>query len=279
MPVIDLSGQRLAYRDEGRGPVLVMLSANPGDSRDFDAVAPKLAERLRVIRPDWPGYGSSPAPEPVERTSPIYYFEVLCKLLDALDIHAAHFIGNSIGGNVAVRYAITKPERVLSLVLVSSGGFTAHNAVSRLFCKLMGKPGFNRAIRGAFTRASFPVHTAWSLAMIERALGEQATPIANAVNAANWRGFIEPEHDLREAARAVRAPTLVMNGRRDRALPPDKDGRATAEAIPGARLLVPDCGHAPFAELPDWFLDTVNSFWASLPASAAVLKNARHAAA
>lgn len=39
-----------------------MLHANPGASRDFDAIAPALAKNHRVLRLDWPGYGGSPAP-------------------------------------------------------------------------------------------------------------------------------------------------------------------------------------------------------------------------
>lgn len=278
MPFVDLPAQRIAYRDEGNGPVLFLLSANPGDGRDFDAVAPTLAKRFRVIRPDWPGYGGSPAAVPVERTSPLYYFEVFRCFVDALGIESCHIVGNSIGGNVAVRYALAKPDRVQSLVLVSSGGFTAHNAVTRLFCRLMGMPGFNRAIRTAFTKASYPVRTEWTRAMIERAVTEQATPIANQVNAANWRGFATTEHDLRVAARGVQVPTLVINGARDRAIPAKTDGRAAAEAIPGARLLVPDCGHAPFAEIPDWFLGAVSEFWNSQSSQPAATV-ARHAAA
>ena len=264
MPDIDLKGQHIAWREDGRGPALLMLSANPGDGRDFDAVVPELAKRFRVIRPDWPGFGGSPAPQPPERASPEYFFETLCALLDALDIRRAHFVGNSIGGNVAVRYALAHPGRVASLVLVSPGGFTAHNAFTRLFCRLMGRPGFNRAVRRWFTQANMPVATPWTRAIVERAVGEQAAPAATAVNAANWRAFASPAHDLRAAARGVRAPTLVINGRRDRAIPADRDGRCAAEAIPGARLLIPDCGHAPFAEIPDWFLAAVTEFWDDL---------------
>lgn len=276
MPFIDLPEQRIAYREEGSGPVLFLLSANPGDGRDFDAGVPALTRRFRVIRPDWPGYGGSPAAQPVERTSPIYYFQVFRDLVDALQIGQCHIVGNSIGGNVAVRYALARPEQVLSLVLVSAGGFTAHNAITRLFCRLMGLPAFNRAIRVPFNRATYPVQTPWSRAICERALTEQATPLANRVNAANWRAFSAPEHDLRIAARGVRASTLVINGSRDLAIPAERDGRAAAEAIPGARLLVPDCGHAPFAECPDWFIEAVTGFWNAL---ANVDTETHHAAA
>jgi pimeloyl-ACP methyl ester carboxylesterase len=261
MAMIELATQRLHYRDEGRGPAAVLLHANPGDGRDFDAIMPALSQRFRVLRPDWPGYGGSPAAQPVERSSPPYYAEVLDEFLDALQIERTHLVGNSIGGNAAVRYALKRPDRVASLVLVSPGGFTAHNPATRLFCRLMGNPRINRALRGPFSRACYPVRTPWSRALIERALGEHATPAATAVNAANWRAFLQPEHDLRITARALRVPTLIINGRRDRIIPPQRDGRCAATAIPGARLLIPDCGHAPFAELPPWFLDAVGDFW------------------
>ena len=279
MPNIDVEGQTFSWREDGNGPVLFLLSANPGDGRDFDAVAPSLARRFRVIRPDWPGYGASPAPQPVEKTSPLYYFEVFRALVNALGIESCHIVGNSIGGNVAVRYAVTHPERVDSLVLVSAGGFTAHNTGTRLFCRMMGMPAFNRAVRAPFSKWSYAVRNQWTQAIIQRAQQDHANPAADAVNAANWRGFATPEHDLRETARKVRAPTLIINGRRDHAIPPHRDGKAAADAIPGARLLIPDCGHAPFAELPDWFLQNVYDFWGRLPSTGRQASSPQHAAA
>jgi pimeloyl-ACP methyl ester carboxylesterase len=264
MPNIDLNGQGLFYRDEGRGDPLFLLSANPGDSRDYDAVAPSLARRFRVIRPDWPGCGGSPAPQPVEQAGAGYFLEVFARLMDALGIGRAHLVGNSVGGNVAIRHALAHPDRVASLVLVSTGGFSTLNAASRIFCRLMGRPAINRALRSPFTRSYLHVRNEWTQAMLARALGEQAQPQANAVNAAVWRSFLNESHDLRSAARALRTPTLVINGRHDPVLPANRDGRLAAATIPGARLLIPECGHAPFAEVPSWFLDTVNGFWDAL---------------
>lgn len=48
----------------GEGPPLLLLHANPGDHRDYDAVIPALAARFRVIALDWPGYGASMPPSP-----------------------------------------------------------------------------------------------------------------------------------------------------------------------------------------------------------------------
>jgi pimeloyl-ACP methyl ester carboxylesterase len=254
---------QLAYRQEGSagGPTLVLLSANPGDSRDFDAVAPRLAQHFRLLRLDWPGYGGSPAPQPPQSAGAGLFLERFSAFMDGLEIGAAHLLGNSVGGNVAVRYALRHPGRVRSLVLVSPGGFTDHNVLTRAFCRLQGQVWFKRLLGAGFTRWYLHARNQWTAAMIERAGGEQAGASALAVNAAVWRSFVEPEHDLRRAATALRLPALVLSGRHDPVLPPRPDGRNAAQAIAGARQLVLDCGHAPFAELPDEFLAAVEPFW------------------
>ena len=255
---------QLSYRIEGQGPTLILLSANPGDSRDFDAVAPQLARRFRVIRLDWPGYGGSPAPQPPSQAGASYFLQRFEAFMDGLGIASAHLLGNSVGANVAVRYALSRPQRVLSLVLVSPGGFTAHNALTRAFCALQGRVWFKRLLGSGFTRWYLRRRNPWTAAMIARAGGEQAAADALQVNAAVWRSFLEPQHDLRLAVGGLRIPTLVVSGKHDPVLPPKTDGRNATRAIPGARQVVFDCGHAPFAELPDQFLDTVTAFWDAL---------------
>lgn len=259
-----LPALQLSCRIEGQGSTLVLLSANPGDSRDFDAVAPRLAQRFRVVRLDWPGYGASPAPQPPQSAGASLFLERFDAFMDALDISSAHLLGNSVGGNVAVRYALRKPQRVRSLVLVSCGGFTDHNAVTHAFCRLQAQLWFKRLLGSGFTRWYLRERNEWTRAMIARAGGEQAAPDALAVNAAVWRSFIEPQHDLRHSAGALRVPALVVNGRRDPVIPAKTDGRNTARAIPGAKHLVMDCGHAPFAEVPEPFLAEAMAFWNGL---------------
>lgn len=272
MQAIVVNGQKLTYRDEGSGPVLLCLSANPGDSRDFDAITPALARSYRVLRLDWPGYGGSPAPLPPERAGADYFLEVFTGFVQQLGLRDVSIIGNSVGGNVAAHYALRAPERVRGLVLVSPGGFTRHNPVTRLFCRLQGRPGFNRFIGKLFTRLYLRKRNAHTQAMIQRGDTEQHTEVARRVNAAVWRSFLDPRHDLRSTARELRVPALVVSGRYDPVIPARSDGRCAAQAIPGARQIVLPSGHAPFAEIPEEFLAAVTPFLASLnpePARAA----------
>lgn len=251
----------LHVRADGAGPVLVLLSANPGDHRDFDGIVPALAQRFRVLRPDWPGYGGSPPPAPPECASASYFLELFTRWMDEAGIRHAHLLGNSVGGNVALRYALTQPHRVSSLVLVSSGGFTAHNPITRSFCRLQGQLWFKRLLGDRFTRAYLRARNPLTRAMIARAGGEQATDSAQRVNAAVWRSFLEPAHDLRTSARALSVPTLVTGGRHDPVIPAKRDTALAARTIPGAELHVFDTGHAPFAEAPEDFLAVASAFW------------------
>ena len=60
MPTLDLpDGRKLAYREEGSGPPLVLVHGSPGEGRSWGRVVPHLKERFRTICPDLPGYGGS----------------------------------------------------------------------------------------------------------------------------------------------------------------------------------------------------------------------------
>ena len=138
MPRVSLSSAEVHYTDIGQGPVLVLLHANPGDSRDFEAVTPELSRHARVIAMDWPGYGQSTMPAYPEKRGAHFFDEVLREFLMVLGLSQVTLIGNSLGGHAAARLAVTDPDRVRALVLVSPGGFTAHNLMTRAFCRLQG---------------------------------------------------------------------------------------------------------------------------------------------
>lgn len=259
MPLIQTPRGALHVDEQGSGEPLLLLHANPGDPRDFDAVLPALRERFRVIRVSWPGYGGSPAPLPPSSASAMMFADLLEAAVLALDLRGVSLIGNSVGGFAATQLAIRQPARVRALVLVSPGGFTAHNAFTRAFCRFKGGERVTRWLNGVLAFLYLRVKTPVTVAMRARAVHEQGSPDAVAVNAALWRSFIRPEHDLRAAAGAVRVPTLVISGRYD-PLIPVREGMTAARCIPGAQHIVMPCGHAPFAELPPLFLAAVQPF-------------------
>ena len=260
-------GSLLCYREyrqpEGVSETpLLLLHANPGDSRDYDAVVPVLgASGFRVIALDWPAYGGSPAPALSGEAGGSAYAATLDAFVTALGLPPAILIGNSIGGNAAVRFAASRPQAVVALVLVSPGGFTTHTCTTRAFCSFQGS---SFSLPPRFFASRYLHHrTPAVLAMLERAGTIQSEPSRIAFSRAVWRSFSKPSNDVRDVARALRVPTLLIFGRYDPVIPAVSDGTAAHESIRGSELVVLQTGHAPFAEDPDEFLVHVLRFLAA----------------
>jgi pimeloyl-ACP methyl ester carboxylesterase len=246
------------FSEQGSGTPVVLLSANGHDSRDYAAVIPALSRHRRVIAVDWPGFGRTPAPQHPRDAGAAAFADELAGLVERLDLPAAHFIGNSLGGYAAARLAIKSPHRVRSLVLVSPGGFPALKAADRLFIGLKGNATVTRLFNRRFAASYLHIRTPATRQIIERATyrGDAARA---AVDAAIWRSFRHPDFDLRPLADQIAAPTLVAWGRHD----PVFGRRARAEVVrslPRARTFTFDTGHVPFAEDPQAFLAEVEPF-------------------
>lgn len=258
MPIAQLSTGAVHYAEHGHGSPVVLLHANPGDSRDFDAVIPALSKRHRVLALDWPGYGESAPPKVPESVDVSFFRRVLREFLDALALPPAVFIGNSLGGNAAAHLAADAPERVRALVLVAPGGFTTPTLVSRGFCRLQGSQ-FSLP-PSHFARLYLKHRTAVTRAMLARASTTQAAAPQLALNRAVWRGFASPDNDLRAIAGRIQVPVLLIFGQQDPVIPASKDGAVAAACMPAARCVALPCGHAAFAEVPDRFLAEVEPF-------------------
>lgn len=267
MPELQTYRGTVHYDEQGEGEPLLLLHANPGDPRDFDAIVPALSGRYRVIRLAWPGYGESPAPLPPSAATAMQYAELVEQFVLKLDLKGVRIIGNSLGAYAAACLALRRPERVTALVLVAPAGFTVHTWGTRLFCQMKGNERFTRWFNGLLAFLYLRVRTVFTQAMRERARAEQRRPEAVAVNAALWRSFLQPEYDLREAAKFIEARTLVIGGRRDPLIPVADAVRAAA-AIPASNLIVLPSGHAPFAEVPELFLAVTEPFLARCAAPA-----------
>ena len=113
---------RLAFRDLGprEAPVVLLLHGSPGSRLDFRAVTSGLADRYRLIAPDFPGFGKSSktVPDYSIRSHAAYCID----LLDDLGIDRAHLVGFSMGGGVGLEIYRATPERVDSLTLLSAIG-------------------------------------------------------------------------------------------------------------------------------------------------------------
>ena len=109
------------FTDEGRGVPVVFMHAAFHNLRCWDAVVHRLVPNMRIVRFDIPHAGLS-GPHPLGEYSVSHIMTILDQLLDHLQIRCCHLVATSLTGVAAFRYAATKPERLLGLVLVNSGG-------------------------------------------------------------------------------------------------------------------------------------------------------------
>lgn len=278
---IEVDGLRLAYDDEGQGPVVLCLHSIAHGASDYAALRERLRDRCRVIALDWPGHGRSG--EDRVPASAARYAEVAERFADGLGLRDVVLIGNSIGGAVAIRLAAKRPGLVRATVLADAGGLDRVDATTRMVTRAMAR-FFAAGVRGArwFPRA-FAVYYGVVLsgpaadaqrARIVAASREMAPRLVEA-----WRSFGERDADLRAVAAALSCPVLVAWAKRDRVLQLWRS-RPAIRRIPGARLELFDGGHSPFLECPDAFASMLREFLDGLPPTgvdAAAPRTASHA--
>jgi 3-oxoadipate enol-lactonase len=112
----EVNGARLYYEVAGVGHPLVLLHAGIADCRMWDEQVDAFAERHRVVRYDLRGFGRSDMPP-----GPFAHHDDLRGLLRALGVARAHVLGLSLGGGVALAFALAYPEAVTALIPVAAG--------------------------------------------------------------------------------------------------------------------------------------------------------------
>lgn len=247
----------VAIHVTGSGPGIVLLHANGGDHRDFDALVPDLAPTRTVYAIDWPGHGDS---DPATDVTACGLAELLPDVLEGLDCGPVTLLGNSVGGFAALRTAIARPDLVSALALVNPGGFTPRTPLLFGTCKVFGSTRVAPTVMRKLPRLYLRRSTVEVAAVRERAEIASHSPSRVAAFASMWRSFMDPCHDGRRGAELVEVPTLLVWGRKDPILPWRIDGRRAAKALPGATIVTMDCGHQAFLEVPGQFSEILEDF-------------------
>jgi pimeloyl-ACP methyl ester carboxylesterase len=117
---VNIEGVRIHYRDEGAGPVVVLIHANFANLIGWDPWVEALQDAYRVIRMDMTSHGLT-GPDPTGDYSPERTLRLFEKFIDAMDLDEFSIGGTSMGGTVAIHYTHNHPERIQKLILLSPG--------------------------------------------------------------------------------------------------------------------------------------------------------------
>lgn len=258
------------YAAAGAGdPVICLHGTGPGASglSNFAANIGALAARHQVIIPDLPRFGRS---SKVVITQPRldYLSGVIRGLMDELGLRRADFVGNSMGGQAALKLAIDSPDRVGRLVLVAPAPlrhsvFTPMpaDAVRQIAGYYQGAGPSREKMRLLLTSlVANPANVTTEL--IEQRYAASIEPEVLAVNSGPPWAVQSLDDELERAT----APALLVWGIDDRASPFDQ-AITMLRRLPDARLHVfARCGHSVQLEYPDEFNRLVLDFLAGPPA-------------
>ena len=117
---INIEGVRIHYRDQGKGPVVVLIHANFASLLGWDPWVEALRDSYRVIRMDMTSHGLT-GPDPTGDYSPKRTLDLFEKFVEAMDLDEFSVGGTSMGGTVAIHYTHDHPERIQKLILLSPG--------------------------------------------------------------------------------------------------------------------------------------------------------------
>ena len=261
---------RVHVESVGAGPPLVLLHGWAMHGGLFAPILPALATKHRVHVADLPGHGHS---APLVAPS----LDAVVAELDAVFAHdpgPLDVLGWSLGGAVALRWALLRPERIARLVLVATTpSFVVRDGwPNGMQDETLRKFGDELRVAYRLTLQRFlTLQTQGSeggratLAALRHQLFARGEPSAAALEQSL---ALVRSIDLRADLPSIRAPALVVSGDRD-ALAPRGAGAWLAQALPNATYVeIAGAAHAPFLSHRDAFLEAATTFLDRAPAHA-----------
>lgn len=265
---------RTFYLEAGEGAPVFLLHGLGATNASMLPTYWELAKTHRVIAPDNPGFGESDKPRTAYH--PAFYARWLIDMMDALDIQQATFIGNSMGGRIALEMGMRHPERVDRLVLYApSMAWKRFRQFVPIVKLLLPELAFvplpvprQRAMIGLKMMFADPsrLQQAWYEAAIDEFLRVFKSPRGRiGFFSAARQIYLEESHGPNgfwERLPELAAPALFIWGDRD-ILVPARFARHAADCLPHAKsVILPSNGHVPQFEHPALTHQLVREFLA-----------------
>lgn len=271
---VEVGGLRIAYREAGEGPPVLLLHGWPTSSFIWRDVMAPIARTNRVVAVDLPGSGQSD--KPTEAGYDFPFFEgVLDGFLDALGIDRLAVAGHDLGGPIILHWLMGRPDRVSGVALLNTLVYpefsdavvdlltTLHDDEGRV--RLTSDEGLADIMRlGVADPARITPEVAAGVTAPFRSADDRLA-LARACVGLHPDGFVE----LARWLPSLSVPLRIVYGEQDQVLPDVAETMARVAAdVPHAEVTVlPDCGHFLQEEAPAEVGDLLAAFFSSLPAT------------
>jgi len=258
MPSVGNGSVRIYWDEQGQGEPVVLIMGLGYTAHMWHRTRPQLAEHFRTMAFDNRGVGRSdtpagPYPIPLMASD-------AAAVLDAAAVESAHVFGVSMGGMIALEFALQYRTRVRSLILgcTAAGGPTAVRAEPEATRMLKARAGMTPA-QAAEAVLPFIYDSQTPRERIEEDLAIRRPWLPRPESyVAQLQGILAWEGYSRLPAIAV--PTLVVHGENDRHVPAG-NGKLIADRIPDAQLvLIPHASHLFFTDQPQIAHEAILNF-------------------
>jgi pimeloyl-ACP methyl ester carboxylesterase len=250
---VDVAGLKIHVSEVGTGEPMVLLhGGGPGASgmSNFRTNLPNLAARYRLLIIDQPGFGSSSKSMPDGESYWPFAARVVKEVMEGAGVAKAHFLGNSLGGGTALRFALDYPDMADRLVLMGPGGGSVNILTPGDIAS-----GVDRAVRRFYESPSvdrmrefvdFMVYDSSFVPdrVLEERLQAATDPEAMGFMLKVFRSLgADPEAQLWKHVDRIQHRTLLVWGREDRVLPFDSS-LLMFHRMPNVRMVAfSRCGH------------------------------------
>lgn len=260
---LDIDGMPVHYRDEGSGPVLVLIHGTAASLHTWDDWTASLKSDFRIIRMDIPAFGLT-GPHPQHDYSVAAYADFLAAFLKALGIDRCHLAGNSLGGYISWYYASQYPAQVDRLILLDPSGWPTSTKSPWIF-RLARTPVLNLIVKWITPKSIIRKNLEqvyFDDAKVSEDLVERYH--AMALRKGNRDAFIAraktPFVDHSALLKQIKAETLIIWGAEDTWIDPALGPKYEA-TIPNARLqMMEKVGHVPMEEAPEASVALIKAF-------------------
>jgi pimeloyl-ACP methyl ester carboxylesterase len=279
---VPVGRHRISNLTIGSGPDVLLIHGLGGTRASLFETAAALSKRYRVHALDLPGFGSSSKPA-TGAYNARWFAEIVLGMMDELEIHSAHVVGNSMGGRISIEVGLSAPERVGALALLCPAVAFVRRGFHPLVRVLRPELGmlphrFHRSVVAAQFWSIFCDRDALDPEVGELMVDEfrriyQSSGARYAFLSSARNIYLEApfgRNGFYPRLANLEPPAMFIWGSHDVLIPPALS-RHVGQALPGAeQVTIESCGHVPQVEHPEKTNGLLMDFFGRADASRAL---------
>ena len=260
MAFAENNGTKIFWTEQGAGEPLLLIMGLGGSHEEWRRIAPKLAEKYRVILFDNRGAGETlfPADEPFSIPQMASDAKAV---LDAANVKSAHVLGMSMGGMIAQEFALNYPEMTRSLILTVTTCGGAENILPQpeVLFTLSGR-GVKTPEDAFWAMAPYIYDASTPRELLEEDLSSREGKFTKPENFMRQLQAIMSWQGTHSRLAGIKAPTLVIGGVNDQLIP-CANSKIIADQIPNSKLVeLEDSSHIYTTDKPEKSVETILEF-------------------